>query len=73
VLWTCVVAESGGGTGQLKVADGQPDAGVLLRELADFRVTITAQANGTFGAGSHGGHDDRVLGVALAVWNTGPR
>jgi hypothetical protein len=39
----------------------------LLRELAAFRVT-TAKANETFGAVSHGGHDDLVLAVALAVW-----
>ncbi len=50
------------------MADGLPEAGVLLRELADFRVSITAKANETFGAGSHGGHDDLVLAVALAVW-----
>jgi hypothetical protein len=56
------------GSGRLKVADGLPDAGVLLRELADFRVTVTSKANETFGAGSHGAHDDLVLAVALAVW-----
>jgi hypothetical protein len=55
-------------SGRLKVPDGLPDAGVLLHELADFRVTITSRANETFGAGSHGGHDDLVLAVALAVW-----
>jgi hypothetical protein len=54
---------------RLKVADGLPEAGVLLRELADFRVSITAQANETFGAGSHGEHDDLVVAVALAVWD----
>jgi hypothetical protein len=41
---------------------------VLLRELADFRVTITPKANETFGAGTHGGHDDLVVAVALAAW-----
>jgi hypothetical protein len=56
------------GEGRLKVADGLPEATFLLRELADFRVSITAKANETFGAGSHGGHDDLVLAVALAVW-----
>jgi hypothetical protein len=61
------------GTGRLKVAEGLPEARALLRELKDFRVMITAKANETFGAGSHGGHDDLVLAVALAValavWN----
>lgn len=56
------------GAGRLKVAEGLPDAGVLLRELVDFRVTVTAKANETFGAGSHGGHDDLIVAVALAVW-----
>jgi hypothetical protein len=58
-------------SGRLKVADGLPDAGVLLRELTDFRVSITSKANETFGAGSHGGHDDLVVAVALAVWAAG--
>jgi hypothetical protein len=57
-------------SGRLKVADGLPEAGVLLRELADFRVTVTARANETFGVGSHGGHDDLVVALALAVWGT---
>lgn len=56
------------GAGRLKVADELPEAALLLRELADFRVSITAKVNETFGAGSHGGHDDLVLAVALAVW-----
>ena len=55
-------------SGRLKVADGLPEAAALLRELADVLATITANANETFGAGSHGGHDDLVLAVALAVW-----
>jgi hypothetical protein len=55
------------GTGRLKVVDGLPEAAVLVRELADFRVTITERANETFGASS-GRHDDLVLAVALAVW-----
>jgi hypothetical protein len=34
------------------VADGLPAAVALLRELVDFRVTITIKANETFGAGT---------------------
>jgi hypothetical protein len=55
-------------SGRRKVAEGLPEAAALLRELADVRVTITAKANGTFGAGTHGGHNDFVLAVALATW-----
>jgi hypothetical protein len=54
---------------RLKVADGLPEAGALLRELADFRVCITSKANETFGTGSYGGHDDLVLAVALSRWS----
>jgi hypothetical protein len=43
---------------------------VPLRELADFRVTITAKANETFAVGTRGGHDDLVLAVALVAWET---
>ncbi len=57
------------GVGQLKIADGLPEAPTLLRELADFRVTITSRANETFGAGSHRGHDDLVVALALAAWH----
>lgn len=56
------------GAGRLKIADGLPEAAALLRELADFRVTITPHAHETFGAGSHSGHDDLVVALALAVW-----
>jgi hypothetical protein len=55
-------------SGRLKVADGLPAAALLLRELVDFRVTITAKANKKFGAGTRGGHDDLVLALTLAVW-----
>ena len=53
---------------------------VLTRQIGQeividgsIRVTITSKANETFGAGSHGGHDDLVLAVALASRNTAPR
>jgi hypothetical protein len=41
---------------------------VLVREMANFRVKITAAANETFGVWREGQHDDLVLGVALACW-----
>jgi hypothetical protein len=59
------------GAGRLEVAEGLPETVIRLRELADFRVTITAKANETFGAGSYGGHDDLVLAVAMTVWAIG--
>ncbi len=52
--------------GRLKVADGLPGAGALIRELRAFKVKITKHRRLTFeGAGEH---DDLVTAVALAVW-----
>lgn len=53
---------------RLKIARGLPDALALTQELLNFRVTITASANETFGAGRRGEHDDLVLALALACW-----
>jgi hypothetical protein len=53
---------------RLKVARDLPEASLLLQELANFRVKITAAANETFGAWRDGEHDDLVLAVALASW-----
>ncbi len=41
---------------------------MLVRELENFRVKITAAANETFGAWREGQHDDLVIAVALACW-----
>jgi hypothetical protein len=53
---------------RLHVAGGLPDAPVLVRELENFRVRITAAANETFEAWRENAHDDLVLAVALAAW-----
>lgn len=53
---------------QLKMARSLPDAGILVRELQDFQVRVTAAAHETFGAWGDGRHDDLVLAVALACW-----
>jgi hypothetical protein len=44
------------------------EAGVLLQELQNFQVKITAAASETFGVRRDGQHDDLVLAVALASW-----
>lgn len=54
-------------SGRLKIAPGLREAQPLVRELQDFRVTITEAANDTYG-GRQGAHDDLVLAVALACW-----
>jgi hypothetical protein len=53
--------------GRLAIA-ALPEAAVLAKELANFRVKVTAAANETFGAWRDGQHDDLVLAVALACW-----
>jgi hypothetical protein len=53
---------------RLQIARGLPDAPVLVRELQQFQVKITAAANERFGVWRDGQHDDLVLAVALACW-----
>jgi hypothetical protein len=51
-----------------QIARRLPDAALLVRELQNFQVKITAVANETFGVWREGKHDDLVLAVALACW-----
>lgn len=53
--------------GLLKVPRALPDAGVLVRELQDFRVSFTDAGNAVFNA-REGAHDDLVLALAMAVF-----
>jgi hypothetical protein len=53
---------------RLQIARRLPDAALLVRELQNFQVKITAAANETFGVWRDGQHDDLVLAVALACW-----
>jgi hypothetical protein len=53
---------------RLRIARGLHEAAVLVRELQQFQVKITAAANETFGVWREGQHDDLVLAVALACW-----
>jgi hypothetical protein len=41
-------------TRRLRVAPSLPDADILIREMQNFRVTITLAANETFGAWREG-------------------
>jgi hypothetical protein len=45
-----------------------PLAEVLAKELANFRVKVTANANETFESLRESDHDDLVLALALACW-----
>jgi len=53
--------------GTLTIAQDQPFADVLARELAELRVKITASGYDRYEA-RDGEHDDLVLAVAMAVW-----
>jgi hypothetical protein len=55
-------------TRRLQVARTLPEAGVLVKELENFRVKVTAARNETFESWREGQHDDLVLAVALAAW-----
>jgi hypothetical protein len=41
---------------------------VLIKELQNFKVKITAAANEIFEAWREGEHDDLLLAVAIAAW-----
>jgi hypothetical protein len=53
---------------RLEVAQGLRGRDVLLKELQNFRVKITASANETFGAWREGEHDDLVFACAIGCW-----
>jgi hypothetical protein len=53
---------------RLTFAAGLSEAATLQKELANYRVKVTASANETFSA-REGEHDDLVLAVALAGWS----
>lgn len=53
---------------RFQVATGLKEAGVLLKELQNFRVKITGAGNETFEAWRDGDHDDLVLAAAMPCW-----
>ena len=54
-------------SGTLTIAQDQPFADVLARELAELRVKITASGIDRYEA-RDGEHDDLVLALAMAIW-----
>ncbi|HEX4134515.1 MAG TPA: hypothetical protein VHY84_07905 [Bryobacteraceae bacterium] len=50
--------------GELRIARRMKNAGALVRELLDMRMTAT----GGMGAEGYGEHDDLVIALALACW-----
>jgi hypothetical protein len=54
-------------TARLKIASQLQEAPTLSRELQNFQLTATEQANDTY-EGRRGSQSDLVLAVALALW-----
>ena len=53
--------------GRLKLAHDLPDLDILLDELRDFELQVTASGNLTFNA-RRGSHDDTVAALSLICW-----
>jgi len=53
--------------GELQMAGRLREGPVLVREMAEMRVTMTSGGREKYGA-RQGEHDDLVLAVALACW-----
>jgi hypothetical protein len=55
-------------TRRLQIARSLLDAPILIRELENYRIKITAARNEVFEPWREGQHDDLVLAVTLAAW-----
>jgi hypothetical protein len=53
---------------QLKIAPTLKEAGALVRELTDVKMTAGARGRLRMGADGSGEHDDLVVALGLAVW-----
>ena len=53
---------------RLRISKELALASVLEKELANFRVKVTASANETYEAWREGDRDDLVLATAIACW-----
>jgi len=54
--------------GQLKIADGLPEAETLVREFTNFKVKINLNGHDQYEAWREGIHDDIVLSAAMGMW-----
>jgi hypothetical protein len=54
--------------GELKIARELREAGALVRELMDVRLTAKASGRFRMGADGEGEHDDLVIALALGCW-----
>jgi hypothetical protein len=54
--------------GELRIARELREAGALMRELLDVRMTMAGSGRVRLGADGFGEHDDLVIALALACW-----
>ena len=54
--------------GELRIARDLREAGALVRELLDVRITMAGGGRIRLGADGFGEHDDLVIALALACW-----
>lgn len=54
--------------GRLKVSEALPEAQTLVRELLNFKVTISTAGHDSYAAWRESVHDDLVLALSIAVW-----
>src|SRR5262249_28642687 len=55
---------------RIKVAPSLPESQTLVQELMSFRAKATLSPNDTLDAWREGPHDDLVLAVAIAAWQS---
>jgi hypothetical protein len=53
--------------GRLAFSEALPETPALVKELKDYRVTLTETAHDAY-AGRSGAHDDLVMALAQGVW-----
>jgi len=54
--------------GELRIAKALLEAGSLVRELLDMRLTMAGNGRVRLGADGFGEHDDLIIAVALSCW-----
>jgi hypothetical protein len=54
--------------GELRIAKALLEAGSLVRELLDMRITMAGNGRVRLGADGFGEHDDLVIALALGCW-----
>jgi hypothetical protein len=56
--------------GELRLAKTMKELGALKRELLDVRMNRRSGGGVRFGAEAFGQHDDLVIALALAAWQS---